>query len=53
MPYATVGELRLWYEYTGPEDGPLIMQFGGSLFGRQNSRTHRGHAVITAEVGGA
>jgi 3-oxoadipate enol-lactonase len=36
MPYATVGELRLWYEYTGPEDGPLIMQFGGSLFGRQN-----------------
>ena len=36
MPYATVGELRLWYEYTGLEDGPLIVQFGGSLFGRQN-----------------
>lgn len=36
MPYATVGEMRLWYELTGPEDGPLIVQFGGSLFGRQN-----------------
>lgn len=36
MPYATVGEMRLWYEFTGPENGPLIMQFGGSLFGRQN-----------------
>jgi 3-oxoadipate enol-lactonase len=36
MPYADVGELRLWYEFTGPTDGPLILQFGGSLFGRQN-----------------
>jgi 3-oxoadipate enol-lactonase len=36
MPYAEVGELRLWYEFTGAEDGPLILQFGGSLFGRQN-----------------
>lgn len=36
MPFATVGETRLWYEFTGPEDAPLIFQFGGSLFGRQN-----------------
>jgi 3-oxoadipate enol-lactonase len=26
----------LYYEFTGPEDAPLILQFGGSLFGRQN-----------------
>ncbi len=36
MPYVTVGDLRLYYELTGPEDEPLILQFGGSLFGRQN-----------------
>ena len=36
MPYAEVGELRLWYEFTGPEAKPLILQFGGSLFGRAN-----------------
>ena len=36
MPYATVDELRIYYEFTGPEEGPLILQFGGSLFGRQN-----------------
>ncbi len=36
MPYVTVNDLRLYYELTGPEDAPLILQFGGSLFGRQN-----------------
>jgi pimeloyl-ACP methyl ester carboxylesterase len=36
MPYATVNDLRIYYELTGPEDKPLILQFGGSLFGRQN-----------------
>jgi 3-oxoadipate enol-lactonase len=36
MPYATVNDTRIYYEFTGPEDGPLILQFGGSLFGRQN-----------------
>jgi pimeloyl-ACP methyl ester carboxylesterase len=36
MPYTTVNDLRIYYEFTGPEDKPLILQFGGSLFGRQN-----------------
>ena len=36
MPYVTVDDLRLFYEFTGPEDKPLVLQFGGSLFGRQN-----------------
>jgi 3-oxoadipate enol-lactonase len=36
MPYVTVDDMRIYYEFTGPEDGPLILQFGGSLFGRQN-----------------
>jgi len=28
--------VRLYYELTGPEDGPVIIQFGGGLFGRHN-----------------
>lgn len=36
MPFAVVDDTRLYYEFTGPEDGPLVLQFGGSLFGRQN-----------------
>src|SRR3954447_26544902 len=36
MPYVTVEDTRIYYEFTGPEDAPLILQFGGSLFGRQN-----------------
>jgi pimeloyl-ACP methyl ester carboxylesterase len=36
MPFADVQDVRLYYEFTGPEDAPLILQFGGSLFGRQN-----------------
>ncbi len=29
-------ETRLYYELTGPEDGPVVIQFGGGLFGRHN-----------------
>jgi pimeloyl-ACP methyl ester carboxylesterase len=36
MPFANVNETRLYYELTGDEQNPLILQFGGSLFGRQN-----------------
>lgn len=36
MPFAHVGDTRLYYEFTGPEDKPTILQFGGSLFGRGN-----------------
>jgi pimeloyl-ACP methyl ester carboxylesterase len=36
MPFADVDDVRLYYEFTGPDDAPLILQFGGSLFGRQN-----------------
>ena len=32
-----IGEgLQLYYELTGPEDGPVVLQFGGGLFGRHN-----------------
>jgi pimeloyl-ACP methyl ester carboxylesterase len=36
MPFAEVNDVRLYYEFTGPEDKPIILQFGGSLFGRHN-----------------
>ena len=37
MPHAQIdGGLRLYYELTGPEDAPVILQFGGGLFGRHN-----------------
>ena len=37
MPYAELeGRIRLYYELTGPEDGPVVLQFGGGLFGRGN-----------------
>jgi pimeloyl-ACP methyl ester carboxylesterase len=37
MPYTTLPDgIRLYYEFTGPDDKPVILQFGGSLFGRQN-----------------
>jgi len=37
MPYAQIGdELRLYYELTGPDDAPVVLQFGGGLFGRHN-----------------
>jgi pimeloyl-ACP methyl ester carboxylesterase len=37
MPYAQIGDgTRLYYELTGPGDAPVILQFGGGLFGRHN-----------------
>jgi pimeloyl-ACP methyl ester carboxylesterase len=36
MPFVDVDDIRLYYEFTGPEEAPLILQFGGSLFGRAN-----------------
>lgn len=37
MPYAELeGSIKLYYEFTGPEDGPVVLQFGGGLFGRGN-----------------
>ena len=37
MPYARLAdETRIYYELTGPEDGPVVVQFGGGLFGRHN-----------------
>ena len=37
MPYAHIEDgIQLYYEFTGPEDAPVILQFGGGLFGRHN-----------------
>jgi 3-oxoadipate enol-lactonase len=37
VPYAQIDEgIQLYYEFTGPEDAPVILQFGGGLFGRHN-----------------
>jgi 3-oxoadipate enol-lactonase len=37
MPYAQIEDgMRLYYELTGPDDAPVILQFGGGLFGRHN-----------------
>jgi 3-oxoadipate enol-lactonase len=37
VPYAQIDDgIRLYYELTGPEDAPVILQFGGGLFGRHN-----------------
>jgi 3-oxoadipate enol-lactonase len=37
VPYATIGDgTRLYYELTGPEEAPTILQLGGGLFGRHN-----------------
>src|SRR5256886_16267854 len=37
MPYAQIDDgIRLYYELTGPDDAPVILQFGGGLFGRHN-----------------
>ncbi|HZQ65628.1 MAG TPA: alpha/beta hydrolase [Gaiellaceae bacterium] len=37
MPFAEIGGgVRLYYELTGPDDGPVILQLGGGLFGRHN-----------------
>src|SRR5436190_9419874 len=37
MPYAQIDEgISLYYELTGPEDGQIVLQLGGGLFGRHN-----------------
>ena len=37
MPHAQIEDgVRLYYELTGPEDAPVILQLGGGLFGRHN-----------------
>jgi 3-oxoadipate enol-lactonase len=36
LPFAQAGDVRLYYEFTGPDDAPVIIQFGGGLFGRHN-----------------
>jgi len=37
VAYAQIEEgVRLYYDLTGPEDAPVIIQFGGGLFGRHN-----------------
>jgi pimeloyl-ACP methyl ester carboxylesterase len=37
VPYAQIDEgIRLYYELSGAEDAPVIVQFGGGLFGRHN-----------------
>jgi 3-oxoadipate enol-lactonase len=37
MPYAQIDAgIRLYYELTGAEDAPVVLQFGGGLFGRHN-----------------
>jgi pimeloyl-ACP methyl ester carboxylesterase len=36
MPYVTVGDIRLFYEFQGDEEKPLLLQFGGSVLGRRH-----------------
>ena len=37
MPYARIDDgIELYYELSGPEDGHVVLQFGGGLFGRHN-----------------
>ena len=36
MPFVEANGVNLYYEFSGPEDGPVIIQFGGGLFGRHN-----------------
>jgi 3-oxoadipate enol-lactonase len=37
MAYAEIDAgIRLYHELTGPEDAPVVLQFGGGLFGRHN-----------------
>ena len=37
MAYAQIDDgVRLYYELSGPEDAPVILQLGGGLFGRHN-----------------
>lgn len=37
MPYAQIdNNINLYYELSGPDEAPVILQFGGGLFGRHN-----------------
>jgi len=37
MPYARLeDDTRIYHELSGQEDGPVVIQFGGGLFGRHN-----------------
>lgn len=36
MPYAQLNDVRLHYQFAGPEGRPCLLQLGGSLFGRRN-----------------
>src|SRR2546423_14910215 len=37
MPHVLIDDgVRLYYELTGPEDAPVVLQLGGGLFGRHN-----------------
>ncbi len=37
MPFAQIEDgVRLYYELSGPEEAPVVIQFGGGLFGRHN-----------------
>jgi len=36
MPHTHANGIELYYELTGPADRPVILQFGGGLFGRHN-----------------
>jgi len=37
VPYAGIDDgIELYYELTGSADGPVVIQFGGGLFGRHN-----------------
>jgi pimeloyl-ACP methyl ester carboxylesterase len=37
VPYTGIDDgIELYYELTGPADGPVVLQLGGGLFGRHN-----------------
>jgi pimeloyl-ACP methyl ester carboxylesterase len=36
LPFVSANDTKLYYELTGPVDQPMILQFGGWIFGRHN-----------------
>jgi 3-oxoadipate enol-lactonase len=42
MPYASVEGMRLYYELTGDQIAPALLQVGGPMFGRHNFRNVNG-----------
>src|ERR1700674_5416043 len=42
MPYASVAAMRLYYELTGDQSAPALLQVGGPMFGRHNFRNVNG-----------